>query len=56
MKKNREEFDRLLSEANEAKDRLARIADKLEEAGYVRKAKSCMRLVYDIYEWQHRGA
>lgn len=37
----RDEFERIISEANEAKDRLARVADKLEELGYTRKAKSC---------------
>ena len=44
-----------MNEANEAKDRLARLADKLEKAGYTRKASSCMTLVYKIEEWQNRG-
>lgn len=52
---SKEEYARLLNEANEAKDRLARLACKLSEAGYVRKAKSCMNLVYRIEEWQNRG-
>lgn len=56
MKKDRTEFDRLMGEANEAKDRLADIAERLEEAGYIRKARSCMNLVYLIEEWQNRGA
>lgn len=53
--KDKTELERLLREANEAKDRLARIADKLEEKGYTRKARSCMNLVYRIEEWQNRG-
>lgn len=52
--KDNAEFLRLLSEANEAKDRLARLSDKLEEAGYHRKAKSCMSLVWAIETWQNR--
>jgi len=55
-KHSEEELYELLMEANEAKDRLARIAEKLEEAGYKRKASSCMTLVYNIEEWQNRGA
>lgn len=55
MKKDYEEFQRILNEANEAKDRLARIANKLEELGYHRKSKSAMSLVYEIEEWQNRG-
>ena len=49
-----EELRRLLLEANEAKERLARIAERLDEAGYNRKAKSCMTLVYKIEDWQHK--
>ena len=52
--KDRHEYERLLNEANAAKDRLARLAEKLDEAGYHRKAKSCMTLVYSIEEWQNR--
>lgn len=55
MKKDNNEFRRLVMEANDAKDRLTRIADKLEEAGYHRKAKSCMTLVYAIETWQRRN-
>lgn len=51
----RDEFERIISEANEAKDRLARVADKLEELGYTRKAKACMTLVYKIEAWQNSG-
>ena len=53
--KDKDELIRLLNEANEAKDRLARIADKLAEAGYTRKSKSCMTLVYQIEDWQNRA-
>ena len=55
MKKDINEYERLIEEANQAKDRLASIAEKLEEGGYIRKSKSCMTLVYYIEEWQRRG-
>lgn len=55
MKKDREEFERCMAMANEAKDRLADIAERLEEAGYIRKARSCMNLVYLIEAWQNRN-
>lgn len=48
-----QEYRRLLLEANEAKERLARIADKLDEMGKHQKAKSCMTLVYKIEAWQN---
>ena len=54
MKKDKEEFKQCVDMANEAKDRLAEIADRLEDAGYIRKAKSCMNLVYAIEKWQNR--
>ena len=54
MKKDREEFEKCMEMANEAKDRLADIAERLEEAGYTRKAKSCMNLVYAVEAWQNR--
>ena len=54
MKKDKEEFKRCMEMANEAKDRLADIAERLEVAGYIRKAKSCMNLVYAIEYWQNR--
>ena len=38
----------MLYMANKAKDRLADLAEKLEAAGYERKARSCMTLVYQI--------
>lgn len=53
--KSENDLHDLLNEANQAKDRLARLAEKLEEAGYHRKAKSCMSLVYAIEEWQRRN-
>jgi len=55
MKKDYDELYSLLNEANEAKERLARLASHLEEAGFYRKAQSCMTLVYKIEEWQNRG-
>ena len=55
MKKDYDELYNLLNEANEAKERLARLASHLEEAGFYRKAPSCMTLVYKIEEWQNRG-
>ena len=54
MKKDREELQRCLNMANEAKERLAEIAERLEEAGFMRKAKSAMNLVYKIEEWQRK--
>lgn len=50
-----EELQRILEEANQAKDRLASIAEKLEAIGKHRKAQSAMNLVYKIEEWQNRG-
>lgn len=55
MKKDRAEYENCIDMANQAKDRLAEIADRLEEAGYIRKARSCMTLVYLIEEWQNRN-
>ena len=55
MKKDREEFERCMEMANEAKDRIADIAERLERAGYTRKAKSAMNLVYAIETWQNRN-
>ena len=54
MKHNDEEKRRIINEANEAKDRLAKVAEKLMDAGYFRKAKSAMTLVYAIEAWQNR--
>ena len=48
------EYPRILMEANEAKDRLQQVAQKLDEIGKHRKAKSCMTLIYMIEEWQNR--
>lgn len=55
MEKNREEFKRCMDMANQAKDRLAEIAERLEEAGFMRKARSAMNLVYEIEAWQNRN-
>ena len=54
MKKDREEFEKCMDMANQAKDRLAEIAERLAEAGYARKSESCMNLVYKIEAWQNR--
>ena len=54
MKQSDEEMRKILMDANPAKDRLAEVARKLDEAGFHRKAKSCMSLVYQIEEWQNR--
>ena len=48
-------YNRLLSEANEAKNRLWGIARELDLLGYSRKANSCRTLVEKIEEWQNRG-
>lgn len=54
MTEKEAEFHCLMEDANEAKDCLANIASALESAGYHRKAKSAMTLVYAIEEWQNR--
>lgn len=54
MKHKDEQFERLLCEANQAKERLATLSEKLMDAGYIRKSKSCVTLVYQIEEWQNR--
>lgn len=46
---------RYLEQANQAKDRMAMIAQELEEAGFHRKAQSAMTIVYQIEAWQHRN-
>lgn len=51
----RDERERLIVSANEAKERLDSIAYQLEELGYVRKAKSLMTIVYRIEEWQNKN-
>ena len=55
MKPSEAEIKRLIGEANEAKERLYQISERLEELGQHRKAKSAMTLVYSIEEWQNRG-
>lgn len=55
MEDRKEKKRKIIMDANEAKDRLAYVAQRLEEEGYIRKAKSCMRLVYEIEAWQHRN-
>lgn len=50
----REEYERVLSEANKAKDVLYEVAQKLESLGYIRKSQSCMTLLYTIETWQNR--
>lgn len=54
MDEKEREYERVMNEANEAKDRLASIAEKLEAMGYRRKAKSAWTLVGRIEEWQNR--
>lgn len=48
------EYNRLINEANEAKERLARLAEKLIEAGFIRKGKSLLTLAYKVEEWQQK--
>lgn len=55
MKTKEAEKERIIMEANQAKERLAQVAEKLDSLGYSRKAKSCMTIVYRIEEWQNRG-
>lgn len=47
------EYNRIVAEADQAKDRLYYMVGKLEELGYTRKAKSLMNLVYKIEYWQN---
>lgn len=47
------EYERIVAEANAAKERLSQVAEKLEEIGARRKAKSCRRLAWNIEVWQH---
>lgn len=49
-----QEYERILSEANQAKDRLYNVAEQLREIGKIRKANSLMTLIYNIEEWQNR--
>ena len=50
MKKEEREREkaRAIGEANEAKNRLYQIAQRLESLGYKRKAASCMTIIYNI--------
>ena len=52
---DKEKLEQILVEANKAKDDLYRVIEKLEEAGYNRKAMSGMSLIYAIETWQNRG-
>ena len=49
------ELQKIISDANQAKDRLYEVHNKLLDAGFTRKAKSCMSLIYAIEEWQNRS-
>ena len=55
MKKEEREREkrRALTDANQAKDRLYEIAQRLESLGYKRKAASCMTIIYNIEKWQN---
>ena len=48
------EIERLKDDATPAKERLMIIAQKLEEAGGVREAKSLWTLVEKLEKWQNR--
>lgn len=56
MKKEKdyEAFERAIDDANTVKSRMWEIAEKLDEAGFHRKAQSARRFVYEIEAWQHR--
>lgn len=51
--KDYEEKERLLDSATPAKDRLIDIADKLEDAGFTRKANSLRTLIEKLEIWQN---
>lgn len=55
-KHNDEELDKILNDANKAKEELHKVVQKLYDAGYVRKARAGASLIYRIEEWQNRGA
>ena len=48
------EIERLKDDATPAKERLMDIAQKLEEAGGVREAKSLWTLIEKLEMWQNR--
>lgn len=52
--KDTERLDRILSEANKAKEILRQVAQKLDNEGYSRKARTCITLLYKIEEWQNK--
>lgn len=49
------EKEKILSEANKAKEELRMVVEKLEENGYSRKAASGMNLIIAIEKWQNRN-
>lgn len=54
MKKDYEELYRLQNDANNAKERLMEICYKLEEAGFIRQAKSLDTIICKLEEWQNK--
>ena len=51
------DYDRIMKlkgEVNHIKDMLWNIADNLEEAGAIQKAKSLRTIVLNIEEWQRK--
>lgn len=55
MKKDYEYIERILGEIDQAKDRIWKAADKLEEAGAIRKAKAFRTKVYELEALQKRS-
>ena len=53
MKKDKEVKEQVINEVNPLKERLGALADKLYEAGYIRKAESLLTIVGDLEHWQH---
>ena len=53
MKKDKEVKEQVINDVNPLKERLCALADKLYEAGYIRKAESLMTIVGDLEHWQH---
>lgn len=54
MKKSFEEKLRLQSEANSPKEQLMKIMDELEEAGFIREAKSLGTIIFKLEIWQNK--
>jgi len=46
-------YEDILSEGNQAKDRLYQMIEELREIGKIRKANSLMTIIHNIETWQN---